>query len=138
LYLTVCLAVQLQLCSAVNNPLYDSCICSAGPFSNRCVSFHQVDTAAFNSNIPFLGLYTNCYIGGQRCLVLSEGWRQVNPQSLCSSVTNNFLGTSSQSCCQTALNLYIDQSCSNIHLSSDYNLNTVDGVRDALAELDRV
>jgi hypothetical protein len=34
--------------------------------------------------------------------------------------------------------LYVDSSRSNLHLSGDYNLNSVDGVRDALAELDGV
>jgi hypothetical protein len=34
--------------------------------------------------------------------------------------------------------LYVDKSRSNMHLGGEYNLNTEDGVRDALAELEGV
>ena len=34
--------------------------------------------------------------------------------------------------------LYVDKSRSNIHLSGDYNLDSANGIKDALAKLDRV
>lgn len=63
------LAVEIQLRGNPNNPPCDSCIRSAGPFANGCVSFGREDAADNNGRIPFAGVCANCFWGGQgsRC-----------------------------------------------------------------------
>ncbi|KFY31379.1 hypothetical protein V493_01166 [Pseudogymnoascus sp. VKM F-4281 (FW-2241)] len=90
-----------------------SCACGAGPFESGCISF----SAGYGpgDKVPFGGACANCFWGGQggRCSLRVGGARtRVRSGSL-----------------------YQDKARTNTHLGSGFDLNTTDGVRDALAEI---
>ncbi|OBT74289.1 hypothetical protein VF21_07379 [Pseudogymnoascus sp. 05NY08] len=107
------IAVELQARGNINEPPYNSCNRGAGPFATGCISF----SAEYGpgKKVPFGGSCANCFWGGQggRCSLRVSGAR--------SRVRSG--------------SLYQDKARTNTHLGSGFDLNTTDGVRDALAEI---
>ncbi|OAF54303.1 hypothetical protein VC83_06610 [Pseudogymnoascus destructans] len=107
------IAVEVQARGNDNATPCNSCARGAGPFETGCVSFSS--GYGPGNKVPFGGACANCFWGGQggRCTLRVGGARtRVRSGSL-----------------------YQDKARTNTHLGSGFDLNTTDGVRDALAEL---
>ncbi|KFY83145.1 hypothetical protein V498_08275, partial [Pseudogymnoascus sp. VKM F-4517 (FW-2822)] len=107
------IAAEMQARGNNNATPCNSCSRDAGPFDTGCVSFSRAYGP--DGKVPFGGACANCFWGGQgsRCSLRVGGARarvRAGP-------------------------LYQDKARTNTHLGSGFNLNTTDGVRDALAEL---
>lgn len=126
------IAVELQARGNLNEPSCNSCTRGAGPFATGCVSF----SAEYgpSKKVPFGGSCANCFWGGQggRCSLRVGGGKfslSLSPSpldSLLISVARRRIRSGS---------LYQDKDRTNTHLGSGFDLNTTDGVRDALAEI---
>lgn len=126
------IAVELQARGNLNEPACNSCTRGAGPFSTGCVSF----AAEYGPGrkVPFGGSCANCFWGGQggRCSLRVGGGKF----SLLSSLlfSSSLLILTARSRVRSG-SLYQDRARTNTHLGSGFDLNTTDGVRDALAEI---
>ena len=106
--------------------------CGAGPFSTGCVSF----AAEYGPGrkVLFRGSCANCFWVGQggRCSLRVGGGKF----SLLSSLlfSSSLLILTARSCVRSG-SLYQDKACTNTYLGSGFDLNTTDGVCDALAEI---